>query len=148
MIARDTNRVAEWTLARLGAVWVPGTGQAIGLEREGQLVAGVVFEGWNGASVRMHVAAEPGSQWLNREYLHLCFWYVFEQLGCHTAIALVAESNSASRRFTTHLGFRLKATLEDCHPDGALLIYTMTKAQCKWLSLRIPDGQAERTPAS
>lgn len=147
MIACDTDRVARWTLDHFGTQWVPGSGQAIGLEREGKLIAGVVFEGWNGASVRMHVAAD-GPHWLNREYLFTCFWYVFEQLNCKKALALVAESNYASRRFVEHLGFTLEVTLKDCHPDGALLVYSLAKAQCKWLSLRTPNGQAGRTPTT
>lgn len=145
----DANLVGRWVADRIGGEWVPGCGQAIGLrDLSGELIAGVIFEGWNGTSVRMHVAAVPGRRWLNRAYLHTCFWYAFEQLGCKTVIGLVPESNMDARRFDEHLGFRPKATLEDCHPDGSLIIYTMTKAECRWLSMRVPDGQTEGSPAT
>lgn len=144
-LCQDSNRVGRWVAERLDADWIPGAAQAIGLLENEELIAGVIFEGYNGASIRMHVAAVPGRRWLNRQYLHACFWYVFEQLGCKAAIGLVPESNAEARRFDEHLGFRAQVILEDCHPDGGLVVYTMTRDQCKWLSLRTSHGQAEST---
>lgn len=147
----DSERVGQWVSAQFAIPWVPYSGQGIGLAQDNTLIAGVIYEGWNGpgGSVRGHVAALPGSQWLNREFLHYCFWYPFEQLKVRKIIGLVAESNKEAQRFDESLGFRLKATLEDAHPDGALLIYEMTRADCRWLSLqRVENGEAERTTAA
>ena len=47
--------------------------RAIGLERDGALVAGVLFEGFNGQNIWMHVAAEPGGRWMSRRFLGACF---------------------------------------------------------------------------
>lgn len=109
--------------------------RGIGLERDGRLVAGVKFDDWNQRSICMHVAAE-GSSWMNREYLWYCFHYPFVELGVSKILGLVAESNVRARRFDEHLGFRLEYSIADAHPDGALLIYSMTKEQCRFLELK------------
>ena len=72
---------------------------------------------------------------MTREYLRMCFAYPFQQLQCSKIIGLVGSKNEVARRFDEHLGFQLEATLEAAHPDGALLLYTMTKEQCRWVSI-------------
>lgn len=55
---------------------------AIGLERDGELVAGTIYEGFNGHNVWMHVAI-PGR--ITPAYLRYCFHYPFIELGCARA---------------------------------------------------------------
>ena len=95
------------------------------------MVAGVVFDLYNGRSIAMHVAGE--GSWLSRPYLRACFGYVFNQLGCIKAIGLVDSTNARARRFDEHLGFRLEATIADAGKYGDLLIYSMTRQECRFL---------------
>lgn len=132
--------VGRWVCSRTGGQYVPHTGHTIALVDNDRVIAGVLFDNYNGASIQMHVAAEPGARWMTRQYLWKCFDYPFRQLQCKLVVGLVAASNHDARRFDEHLGFILKATLEDAHPDGDLLIYGMTKDQCKWLSLGAKYG--------
>jgi RimJ/RimL family protein N-acetyltransferase len=110
--------------------------QAIGLEEDGELIAGVLFDNYNGASICMHVAAVPGKRWMTREYLWYCFYYPFMELKVKRITGLVPESNLVARRFDEHLGFRLETRLKDAHPDGDILIYCMTKADCRFLEMK------------
>jgi RimJ/RimL family protein N-acetyltransferase len=103
------------------------------------LIAGVLYDYWNGSSIYMHVAAS-GRNWLDREYLHACFDYPFRQLGAKVVIGLVPETNARARRFDEHLGFKLTATIPDGHPEGSLLIYTLRREDCRWV--RSEHGQA------
>ncbi|NBS82342.1 MAG: hypothetical protein EBT59_10150 [Betaproteobacteria bacterium] len=41
---------------------------AMGLTRDGELVVGVLFEGYNGKNLWMHVAERPGKCWLHPVY--------------------------------------------------------------------------------
>lgn len=107
----------------------------IGLEKDGELIAGVKFDNWNRASICMHVAA-IGKQWMTRDYLWYCFHYPFVELKATKILGLVAESNRDARRFDEHLGFRLEYSIPDAHPDGALLIYSMTPDQCRFLEMK------------
>lgn len=143
------EEVGPWVANRTGAVWTRGRGTAIGLFSDEGWIAGVIYDSWNGRSLCMHVAAVPGARWMTKDYLQVCFAYPFLQLGCSKLIGLVGEGNMQARKFDEHLGFVLEATLEDAHPDGKLLVYTMTKEQCRWINAeRRPHGQAFRTPAA
>lgn len=130
----EHERVGRWMAERGGGDWRDGA-KCIGLERDGRLIAGVLCDWHNGASVYMHVAGE-GKRWLDREFLWFCFFYVFEQLKCRVVIGLVAGDNREAQRFDEHLGFKLTARIPDAHPSGELLVYTMRKEDCRWLKLK------------
>ena len=135
VILNQPDRVGRWVAERTDGQWIEGRGFAFGLEEEGELIAGVIFDSWNGASLCMHVAAKPGARWLTRDFIRVCFYYPFVQLRAKKILGLVGSGNTAARRFDEHLGFVLEATLADAHPDGDLLVYSMTPEQCRWLKL-------------
>lgn len=130
LIIGDDARVGPWVCARTGGEYSGGT--TIGMERGGELIAGVLFDNWNGRSMAMHVAGE-GTHWLTRTYLRVAFTYAFKQMKATKLLGLVDASNDAARRFDEHLGFRLEARVADAAPRGDLLIYSMTAAQCRYL---------------
>lgn len=129
------SEVGEWVCARTKGTWEPGCAQAVGWSRDGVIVAGVVFDQWNGAQVCMHVASDGSRKWLNREFLSLCFHYAFEQLKVKRITGLVAASNTQALRFDEHLGFVREATLADAAPDGDLIVLRMYKHECKWIGV-------------
>ena len=135
-----------WFAEKMGIKWIAGQAQYIGLFDTdlNQPIASCMYEGFNGRSVRVHLATE-GPNWLNREYLWFCFYYPFEQLKVTKLIALIESNNLKSVKWTKHCGYQLEATLKDAGQDADLLIYTMTKEQCKWLNLRNKNGQAHST---
>jgi hypothetical protein len=125
-----------WLAKLLGNEWVPGKGSIIGLWEDGiGPVAGCLYESCNGASVVGSLAG-IGRKWMNREYLWYCYYYPFEELKVNKIIGIVESSNLEARRLDEHMGFTLEATLVGCAPKGDLLIYTMTKSQCRWLNLK------------
>ena len=135
-----------WLAAQLGIPWIPGRGHVIGLWEEGTgPVAACYYEGYNGASVLGHLAG-LGKKWMNREFLWYCFHYPFEELRVNKILGLVESTNLEARKLDEHLGFTLEATLKDAAPKGDLLIYSMVKDQCKWLSLKDrKHGKAQST---
>ena len=134
IIDKDPERCGPWIQDHGGGYYREGT-TCIGLERNGTLVAGVMYDYFNGASLYMHVAA-IGKHWLNREFLWFSFYYPFVQLGARVIIGLVESENLQARKFDEHLGFRLNQSIPDASPSGDLLIYTMKKEDCRWLNLR------------
>lgn len=129
--------VGPWVCARAGGTWSVGRGATVGLLDSGKgLVAGVLYEDYNRANLLMHVAAVPGKAWLCREYLWFCFHYPFVQLGCKRITGIVPSVNTQAREFDERLGFTLEATLKDAHPEGDLLVYKMTKQDCRWLNIK------------
>lgn len=112
--------------------------RAIGLRRADELVAGVLYEGFNGRNVWMHVAAAPGARWLVRDYLRACFAYPFQVCGVDRISGYVNESNAAARRFNEHLGFREEARLRGATPDGGdVIIFAMWRHDCRHIELPV-----------
>lgn len=133
IVIDQPERVSKWVTEQQGRKFTSARGTGIGLEVDGELIAGVLFDSWNGASMYVHIAALPGRVWANREFLRICFAYAFQQVQCKKLIGMAGSKNFKARRFDEHIGFVLEATLKDAHPDGDLIIYTMTKEQCRWL---------------
>ena len=130
-IISNAPDVGRWVAKKILG---PYTGcPAIGLERRGEMVAGVMYEGWNRRSVTCHIAIEG---LLTPAYLAAIFHYPFVHLGCEKIIAPVAESNEDSIRFVRKLGFQEEARILDAHPDGSLLLYTMSRTQCRFIGER------------
>ncbi len=127
-------RVGPWVCHRTGGAWSPVDSKTIGMEKDGDLIAGVLFDHYNHRSIAMHVAGE-GSRWMTRSYLRAAFGYAFLQMKVAKVLGLVDESNERARRLDEHLGFQLEARIADAAPGGDLLLYTMTPAQCRFLEI-------------
>lgn len=132
-ILSDKVIVGPWVARRVGLVWNPATATAIGLARRDEMIAGVIYEGWNGASFSCHIAVEG---LMTPRYLSAIFHYPFVHCGARKIIAPVSESNARSIRFVQKLGFRKEAQLLDAHPDGSLLLYTMEREKCRFIEER------------
>jgi RimJ/RimL family protein N-acetyltransferase len=132
-IVSDPGRVWAFVKERVPIQCVAGM-KGLGLERDGELVAGVVYEGFNGKNVWMHVAAEPGAKWMTREYLRYCFHYPFNEMGVQRVTGYVEASNELARRFDEHLGFRQEAVLKGAATDGGdVILYVMWKDECRYV---------------
>lgn len=107
--------------------------KGLGLERDGELIAGVLYEGYNGVNVWMHVATTPGKKW-TMEFLRYCFYYPFVELGCKRVSGYVEDSNEAAKRFDEHLGFTREAVLRGAAADGGdVILYVMRREDCRYL---------------
>lgn len=137
------EHVCRWTAEMTGGTYYAGSGQGIGLEKDGVLIAGVLFDNCNGRSVQMHVASDGTRRWMTREYLAVCFDYPFNQLKVKKIVGLVDSANTDAQRFDMALGFRHEATLKDAGRQGDLLLLTMTREQCRFLDARYAKSMKE-----
>lgn len=109
--------------------------QAIGQEKNGELVAGVVVDNYvKNARCSIHCAG-IGKKWLNREFLRFVFNYVFNDLACKVVVNPVNSSNKDSVRFTSHLGFEEIARVPGGYEDGDLIIFALPRNKCKWIEV-------------
>ena len=133
-IISDPARVWAYVHQQIPVPIVAGM-KGLGLERDGELVAGVLYEGWNGVNVWMHVAAAPGRRWMNKEFLRYCFHYPFNELGCRRVSGSVDASNEEARRFDEHLGFKQEAVLHGAAADGGdVILYVMRREDCRYVA--------------
>lgn len=124
--------MVEWVAKRTNDFGNYGAAVGIGFERDGGLIAGVVYNEFNGVNICMHVASDGSKRWLTREYLRACFDYPFHQAKVKRVTGLVGEGNHEARRFDEHLGFKLETRLKGAHPTGDLLVYVMWREDCKY----------------
>lgn len=128
-------RVISWVAPRIGhsvEALVPGIG--IGLEKNGELVAGVVYSHITPVNVDMHVASVGGRHWANREFLLTTFAYPFKQLGVQRITGFVRADNRDARRLDEHLGFVQEGVLRRAGSDGCdVIVYGMLREECRWV---------------
>ena len=133
IIVGDKQRVADWVSKKIGCNKWQVDFEAIGLEQNGQLVGGVVFDNYvEKTRCSTHVAGE-GKCWLNREFLKVVFDYIFRQLGCKVIVASIKSHNMAALHFSKRIGFDEAGRVENGAPNGDLVVLQLPVAKCRWL---------------
>lgn len=112
-----------------------GFDRCIAVTRGGKLLGGVMIDGFLHKSVQMHVAAfEP--DWLTRGFLWVIFDYCFNQLGVDVIYGPVESANEKAIKFDLKIGFKEQTRLPGAVVGGDLIIFSMYRADCRWLNLR------------
>ena len=122
--------IGDWTAKRVDGVYFREGSEAIGLRRDGKIVAGVIYESFNKASIVCHIAIEGR---INAEYLAAIFDYPFNVCGVNKIIVTVAGSNNRSLGLVKNMGFEEAAKIGSAHPTGDLVILTIPRDRCRFL---------------
>lgn len=122
----------QWVMRQMEgpAVFTPESMTAMGCERDGRMVAGFVFENWNGQSMVAHMAIQGRA---SKEFYRFVGEYCFVQCGIYKLIAPIPENNWRSINFVKKVGFRSECRIMDAHPDGDILIFTLIEKDCRFL---------------
>jgi RimJ/RimL family protein N-acetyltransferase len=141
---KPTESLFQFLSNRIG---LNRTSDFVGLGRvvDDKLVGVLGFNNFNGASVQMHMAGDPG--WLTRGMLETAARYVFETLGLQMILALVPSGNVKALEMDKRMGFVELIAVPGAHPDGALHMLCMRKHQCRWLR-RKQYGQENHSHAA
>lgn len=110
MIVAD-QRVARFVSERLGVSLCPPF-TCMGLERAGAIVAGVVFNQFEGPNVHVTLA---GSGW-SRAFIREVGLYVFDRLGCGRMT--VTTEQEAVAGYALRLGGRVEGRMRDYYGEG------------------------------
>lgn len=130
-LVTDFERIAAFVKERV-PVDVCERMRALGWERAGVLVAGVLIYGWTGPAAWIHVAGD--GQWLTRGFARTVCGYVFRDLGCQRLMCSAEDSNLRSVDFIARFGFKLVAKLEGVARDGGpMLIFELQKERCRYV---------------
>jgi len=141
MLTADFSLISKFVAEAVGCPIHDRGNAAIGWMRDDELVAGVMYEHYTGASIEATIAVAPGAV-LVKAFMRYIFDYPFKQLKVNLIIISVAESNWKSRNLVEKMGFVKEAEVAGVYPDGSMLIYTMTPGQCRWLEKE--HGQVEQ----
>ena len=124
--------VGHWVAARVAGKYFAEGSQAIGLERDGQIIAGVIYENWNKASIVCHIAIEGR---MTKGYLKAIFSYPFEFCKVKKIIVPVNSTHAKSLKLVTKMGFVEEARVKDAAPDGDIIFLTLAREKCRFLGV-------------
>lgn len=131
-ISPDRDTAFNFVTAQLGCGRTENQ-RGLSLSKDGEVIAAIVYDEFNGSNVFMHVAATPGRRWMTRAFLHNAFLYPFVQMGANRITGWVEADNLDARRFDEHLGFRPEAVLKGAGSKGQdVILYVMHREDCRY----------------
>ena len=101
---------------------------AIGLERDDQIVAGVIYESFMVTTITCHIAIVGR---VNKKFLRAIFNYPFRVCNVDKIIAPVIADNDKSIKLVKNMGFTEEARIK--RSNGDMIFFTMLKDNCKFL---------------
>lgn len=127
------HAVGHWTAKQLKSGYFEERSRAIGLKKDGKIVAGVIYENWNGRAITCHIAITGR---LTASYLGAIFDYPFNVCEIEKIIVPVDSTNRKSVALVEKMGFAEEARVKDGMANGDLILFTLAKKDCKYLGER------------
>lgn len=125
MIVLDASLVGPWTAQRAGCIFHSDSDVAIGWERDGSLVGGLIYTNYMPAkSIWLHVALEAPAC---RQFAALAVDYPFMQLGVQHLITCADSGNADAMRINRKFGFVEFGRVNNAAPDGDLVFFNMNR---------------------
>lgn len=133
VIYGEEDRLLPWA-QRVVGVKFRRDAHTIGLEKDDEIVAVVVFDTFSESDCNIHIATDGTRKWMNKELLLSTFAYPFTQLGFRRITGLVTADNEEALRFDEHLGF----VREGYHPKAGiggkdLISLGMLREDCRFI---------------
>lgn len=130
IIDNDTPRCQEFLRNEFGIV-ATDIYVCIGLERFSKINVVAGFNYFNGRSAHIHLYIKNGTR-MTREFIWFVFYYAFVQAGLELLIAMMPERKPLSDKF----GFIERYRIEGAHPEGAVIMRTLKKNDCRFITGR------------
>lgn len=141
LIFHQKQRVGEWVANKIGMKNMPSAFYAMGIERNGEIVAGFLFESFNGSNANAHVAIEKPTKAIYT-LLHHAAHYAFNVCKLNRLTGLVTASNEKAYKLDLHLGWEHEFTMKKAGKDGEdMHVLVMWPEKCKWLAKGDSDEQ-------
>jgi len=122
--------ISTWVAAKTEQVTTSGDHYAMGVMEGSTVVAGVVFNNFNGANATMHVAVDKSGKILIKLF-QAAYDYAFNQCKLKRVTGMVPTSMPDVIAFDQKLGFEYEFTMKDAHPDGDMVVLCGTPESCK-----------------
>jgi RimJ/RimL family protein N-acetyltransferase len=131
VFGRD-RKVADWVGDRLDiADFGPCT--AIGVTRQGRIIAGLVYSAWRPPTIEITIASDD-KHWATRRVIRAFMRYPFVQLKCKRLTAITAVRNDPARVTLERLGFIREGLHRDWFPDDDAISYGLSRAAAReWI---------------
>lgn len=137
------EKVGHWVARRIRGGYFAERSKAIGLECNGELIAGVIYENWNHQSIWCHIAIEGR---ITPAYLAAIFDYPFNVAQVEKIIVPVGSDNGESLKMVKKMGFVEEGRIKEGRPDGDIVFLTLARDSCRYIKERY--GKRLSEPAS
>jgi len=124
--------IGHWVAKRIAGEFFAEGSSAIGLQKDGETIAGVIYENWNRQSIFCHIAIEGR---MTKAYLKAIFDYPFNVCNVKKIIVPVVSNHVKSIKLVTKMGFNEEARLKDASLDGDIIFLTLAKENCRFLGV-------------
>ena len=126
-------QVGAWVTAQTEGAFDPSRSVAIGLEKDGKLVAGTVYENWNGRSVVCHIAWQR----VTPAYMAAVYDYAYNVAGVDKIIWPISSNHTRALALVSKMGFSEEARIKEAaHDSGDIVLMTQTPDKCRYLEPR------------
>lgn len=134
LIYNDDDRLLAWAAAKIGIDRFHADARTIGLERDGEVVAVVVYDCFSSVQCDMHIASDGTKQWMTKDILVASFAYPFIQCGFESMTGIVPADNQRAIDFNRHLGWTEVGVRHRAGPGGKdILIMEMLRKDCRFI---------------
>jgi RimJ/RimL family protein N-acetyltransferase len=127
------DEVCRWVEDQIGSRFYGYV--ALGMERDGEMIAGIVLDRFGNRECQMHIAGLPGKLWATPEAIQRAFEFPFVRYGRERVTVETPVSNMRARRYNEHVGFVREGLKRAAADDGGdSIIYGMLRSECRWLT--------------
>lgn len=129
----EDDRLVAWAADRIDRGCFRDDARAIGHEKNGELVAVVVFDTFSTTGCFVHIAS-GARKWMSREFGIVAMTYPFIQLALPRISCIVSTNNRMSLRFTRQFGWIEEGIMRRAGNDGEdIILFGMLRQECRWL---------------
>jgi hypothetical protein len=133
LVFDQKDRVGEWVARKVDQTASWGSFYAMGIERDGEIVAGIVFNNMNGVNATCHIAIEKAGKAFLELLCHAAN-YAFNHCKLKRLTGMVPASKPDVLAFDLHLGWQEEFVMQDAAFDGGPLhVLVMRPETCRWL---------------
>ncbi len=130
----DYDRDWAWCNQQVGMTHCEDTTGMVALTKTGEHVAACIMDNWTANSVQCH-AMLTNPLVLRHKFLECMFEFMFNHMGVARVYGLVPESYAKAVKLNLHLGFTIKARLEEAFEVGVdYLLMEMKRENCRFIA--------------
>jgi len=128
----NPDRVGAWVAEQVNQTTGWGGFYALGVETNGEITAGVVFNNYNTANVTCHIAIAKRTRMIVPMFVAVCD-YAFNHCGLKRITGMVPSNEPKILAFDKHLGFEEEFIMKDGAPGADMHVLVMFADKCRWL---------------
>lgn len=133
LIYGEEDRLLPWALERIGLDQFRSDAYTIGLERNGEIVAVVIYDNFSECNANMHIASDGTGLWMTKELLLTAFAYPFVQLGLKRLTSLIAAKNEKSLKLNDNIGFKREGFHPQSMKNDDMVSLGLLRSDCRFI---------------